>query len=185
MRIVQESAGTYTFWGRMPPWRGGSLLLVSGHPFTYDGNFYGTSTPVVPATNILANGQNAGGAFIDVPGFQLFSTNYKPGVEDVTGLFDRFLQKPWVSGWFNGNPVSVGSNNDGQKLFSVSRSSTGTYVVSWTGAHPKGTQYTVIAVMPSATGFLAWDRASTSVTLKAYTNAGLFQDPLEIDFMIL
>ena len=49
MRIAQQSPGTYDFWGRMPFWCGGTLLLVTGYPFTYDGSFSGTSDPVVPA----------------------------------------------------------------------------------------------------------------------------------------
>jgi hypothetical protein len=79
MRIVQESAGTYAFWGRMPAWRGGTLLLGTGYPFTYDGGFYGTSDPVVPAANVV-NGQNAGGAFLDVTPNQIFTSAAPPAI---------------------------------------------------------------------------------------------------------
>jgi hypothetical protein len=77
VRIVQESAGTYTFWANMPPWCGGTRLLVSGSPFAYDGSYKGTSAPAVPAVNIV-NGQNAGGAYLDVVPSRLDTTADPP-----------------------------------------------------------------------------------------------------------
>jgi hypothetical protein len=94
--------------------------------------------------------------------------------------------KPWIGGWFFCNPLSVGSDNDGQKTLSVSRASTGRYTVSWTGAHPKGTQYMVIAVKNNLSGQLMWDRpSSTSLELISNNNGGFPQDPVEISVMIL
>ena len=84
------------------------------------------------------------------------------------------------------NPVTVGSDNEGQRTFGVSRTETGHYTVSWTGSHPKGNQYTVIAVMNNLLGQLIWQRSSSeSLSLLAFNSGGFAQDPFEIHVMIL
>ena len=94
--------------------------------------------------------------------------------------------KPWIGGWFFCNPVLFGSDNEGQRTFGVSRTETGRYTVSWTGSHPKGNQYTVIAVRNNLSGQLMWDRpSSTSLELIANNSGGFPQDPVEISVMIL
>ena len=94
--------------------------------------------------------------------------------------------KPWIGGWFFCNLVSVGSDNEGQRTFSVSRTGAGRYTVSWTGPHPKGNQYTVIAVRNTLSGQLIWQRSSsTSLSLLTFNSGGFAQDPVEISVMIL
>jgi hypothetical protein len=95
--------------------------------------------------------------------------------------------KPWVAGHFDGTTaasVPLSSDTGQRTITSVSRTSVGVYVVSWTGAHPRGVLYQVFANMNATAGFLSWDRTSTSLTLRAFTNTALPQDPAEIDFMI-
>jgi hypothetical protein len=94
---------------------------------------------------------------------------------------------PWVAGHFDGTTsasVTLTSDTGQRDISSVSRTSVGVYVVSWTGAHPRGDLYQVFANMNATAGFLSWDRTSTSLTLRAFTNTAMPQDPAEIDFMI-
>jgi hypothetical protein len=94
--------------------------------------------------------------------------------------------KPWIGGWFFCNPVLFGSDKEGQRAFGVTRTETGRYTVSWTGPHPKGNQYTVIAVMNNLFGQLIWQRSSsTSLSLLTFNSGGFAQDPFEIHVMIL
>jgi hypothetical protein len=94
--------------------------------------------------------------------------------------------RPWVAGHFDGTttPSVTALSDFGQRAIGVSRTSVGIYVVSWTGAHPRGAGYAVFANMNVTAGFLGWDRTSTSLTLRAFTNTGIPQDPAEIDFMV-
>jgi hypothetical protein len=130
VRIVQELAGTYTFWANMPPWCGGTRLLVSGSPFAYDGSYKGTAAPAVPALNIV-NGQNAGGAYLDVVPSRLYTTADPPAYAEVVGL--STYVKPWVAGrvqpavWppVNG-PIAIASNV-GQQTFVCTRYGVGNF----------------------------------------------------------
>jgi hypothetical protein len=106
------------------------------------------------------------------------------------GLFiggQQAATKPWVAGHFDGTTsasVPLLSDTGWRGISSVSRTGVGVYVVSWAGAHPRGDGYSVFANMNATAGFLSWDRTSTSLTLRATTNAAVPQDPAEINFMI-
>ena len=146
IRIVQESAGVYTFWANVPPWNFGTTLLVSGYPFTYDGSYQGTSAPPVPDQNVV-NGQNAGGAFVDVTASRVFTSASPPATTDITGLSTLYQQKPWVAGRVQGvldpafplvnGPIPI-LNNVGQQTFTCTRTQAGVFSIELPTAHPSG-----------------------------------------------
>ena len=173
MRIVQQSPGTYDFWGRMPFWCGGTLLLVTGYPFTYDGSFSGTSDLVVPAANVV-NGQNAGGAFLDVTPNQIFTSAVPPTIGQVPDLSSRLdATMPWVAGRFSGRtssgPVTPLASIGQQQSVTITRTSQpGQYTLSWTTAHPLGGNYVMMVALPGASA-LWFTTSATTATIASAT----------------
>ena len=133
-------------------------------------------------------GSDGQGLVIKIDGtFGTTTFNYPVNVASTLTINSQpVATKPWIAGWFFCNPVSVVSNNEVQRTFSVSRTETGHYTVSWTGPHPKGNQYTAIAVMNNLFGQLIWQRSSsTSLSLLTFNSGDFAQDPVEITVMIL
>jgi hypothetical protein len=144
VRIVQESAGVYTFWANMPPWCHGTTLLVSGYPFTYDGSYKGASAPTVPARNVVS-GQNAGGAYLDVVPSRVYTTADPPSAAEVVSLQLSFdTQRPWCAGVISVNSTQVAQvaqvRDTGRVPWTVSRAAAGYITVAWSAPyiHPYG-----------------------------------------------
>ena len=88
---------------------------------------------------------------------------------------------PWIAGHFDCGPPVVNVNITGQCLWTVTRSSTGVYVVTFTEPHPRGDSYTVLATIPAG-GSVTWAKTATSLTLRAYSINGQPTDPAELNF---
>ena len=61
-----------------------------------------------------------------------------------------FVAKPWFGVYIT--TTGTVSNSVGQKTVSVNKSGTGIYNLSWTGAHPSGSNYLINATIRQGGG---------------------------------
>ena len=89
--------------------------------------------------------------------------------------------EPWIAGHFDCGPPVSNVNITGLCLWTVTRSSTGVYVVAFGETHPRGDSYTVLATIPAG-GFVTWAKTATSLTLSTFSTNGQPTDPAEVNF---
>jgi hypothetical protein len=88
---------------------------------------------------------------------------------------------PWIAGHFDCGPPVANVNVTGHCVWTVTRSSTGVYVVTFAEPHPRGDSYTVLATIPAG-GFVMWSKTATSLTLNTKNTSGQAADVAEVNF---
>jgi hypothetical protein len=102
-------------------------------------------------------------------------------------LNSQLQAKPWVAG--RAAPSGTIISSSGQQSFTVARVpgfSKGVFRVSWSAAHPSGSNYGVIVVSSTNDGFAKYySVGATSFDIDFRISGGLLDDPFEWTFMTL
>ena len=110
-----------------------------------------------------------------------FATGVVNCVRGLTVAGQPVAREPWIAGHFDCGPPVVNVNVTGQCPWTVTRDSTGVYVVTFGEQHPRGDSYTVLATIPAG-GFVMWDKTATSLTLNTKNTSGQAADVAEVNF---
>jgi hypothetical protein len=96
--------------------------------------------------------------------------------------------RPWVAGRVDGSTAII-SNLGQQSTFTVTRREgwpQGHFIISWSAAHPSGSNYGVIVSTNTNHGATKYhSTTATNFQLTFTIEGGLFQDPFDFTFMTL
>jgi hypothetical protein len=152
-RIVQESTTTYAFWFEYGMFPGECQAELSGEPFTLVNTASGTAPT---------------GTYLNVPVYDILTT------ENADRL--GYATKPWVAGKvINGLPNPT-ITSTGRTSWTIARTSppvgsnNGDWIITFSSAHPNGTNYAVLTNVMEGLGVSnAFVLSSTQVRILTKT----------------